>query len=200
MSKVSENIERAIVRSLDGMLSDEQQLELDRELIRNPEARRMMDEYRCADELAAAALADIATPATDADRIVATATDGASSRQRRAIRTWMLIPGAIAAAILAIAIPKPAFESANNGKSPIVSTTRDPLSRTQFGSQPMTPRGTQSGAPLQTVGNKPSIRRRAGTEWTGVMGDDGNVYWIEVERSRTIRTPQRQERGTSLEM
>ncbi len=202
MGDVNDKLERLIVRGLDGVLNDEQQLELDRELIRNQGARRMMDEYHAADELAAAALADIASQAIGADQIVAVATQEATAiatLPRRSSRTWLLIPGAIAAAVLAMVIPKPSLESPKTRLAPIVSTTQLLSPAEHLGTSKSL---NQDNAPMQTVGNKPSIRRRAGTEWIGVMGDDGNVYWIEVERSRTIRTPQSQKRsgGTFLEM
>ncbi len=33
------------------------------------------------------------------------------------------------------------------------------------------------------------IRRVTGREVLGVVGEDGNIYWIEVDRIRTIRRP-----------
>ncbi|MCH7597054.1 MAG: hypothetical protein IID35_10895, partial [Planctomycetes bacterium] len=52
MSNIDENLERLIVRSLDGDLSEDEQLDLDRELIRNPDALRLMEEYGSIDRLA----------------------------------------------------------------------------------------------------------------------------------------------------
>ena len=58
MTHVNENIERLIVRRLDGALSEDEELELNRELIRNPEAHRLLEDYRHIDALAGAALAN----------------------------------------------------------------------------------------------------------------------------------------------
>ena len=33
------------------------------------------------------------------------------------------------------------------------------------------------------------IKRDTGREVFGVVGDDGNVYWIQVDRIRTMRRP-----------
>jgi len=49
-------LEDRIVRALDGELSASERAELDRELLRNPAARRLMDQYRRIDGQAAAAL------------------------------------------------------------------------------------------------------------------------------------------------
>jgi hypothetical protein len=35
----------------------------------------------------------------------------------------------------------------------------------------------------------PSVQRATGRDLVGVVGEDGNVYWIEVERTRTVRLP-----------
>ena len=41
----------------------------------------------------------------------------------------------------------------------------------------------------------PAVRRSTGRDLIGVIGEDGNWYWIEVERSRTIRVPERPASG-----
>lgn len=45
---------------------------------------------------------------------------------------------------------------------------------------------------MRTVGTNPGdtrIRRITGREVLGVVGEDGNIYWIEVDRILTIRRP-----------
>ncbi|MGI0149747.1 MAG: hypothetical protein ACREDF_09495, partial [Thermoplasmata archaeon] len=39
---------------------------------------------------------------------------------------------------------------------------------------------------LRTVG---TTRRSTGRDLLGIVGDDGNVYFIEVDRTRTVRLP-----------
>lgn len=58
---VSEYIERLIVRRLDGELTDEESLALDRELLRCPQARAMFDAYSRNDALAGAAIRSAAS-------------------------------------------------------------------------------------------------------------------------------------------
>jgi len=54
--RAGEELERRIVRWLDGELSAAEREQLTRELLRDPEARRRMEEYAAADERAAEAL------------------------------------------------------------------------------------------------------------------------------------------------
>jgi hypothetical protein len=42
---------------------------------------------------------------------------------------------------------------------------------------------------MDTGRSLPRYQRDRGTEVIGVVGDDGNVYWLEVERTRTIKLP-----------
>ena len=32
----------------------------------------------------------------------------------------------------------------------------------------------------------PTYRRSTGREYMGIVGEDGNIYWIEIERTRTL--------------
>lgn len=184
MSDVNEQLERRMIRSLDGALTEDEELELNRELIRNPEAHRLMAEYRAVDGLAAAAL----------DRVVggeAPKLDGATwaravPAKRRAwqARAWLwLAPGAIAAALLALIVPRPSLTGV--GPAPIVrgpgASIPEGVVRSPFsGGQPDM---------MRSVRSTPAIHRNTGREIIGVVGDDGNLYWIEVERTRTVTLP-----------
>jgi anti-sigma factor RsiW len=64
MSGVSEHFERLICRRIDGELSDEDRLALDRELLRNPAARDLLDRYSAADEIAGEVLHELAATGT----------------------------------------------------------------------------------------------------------------------------------------
>ena len=71
MSAVDKDIERLIVRHLDGALSADEELELNRAILRDPDAHRLLEEYRRIDEFSAAVL-DQVLPATET--VVAPAT------------------------------------------------------------------------------------------------------------------------------
>jgi hypothetical protein len=57
---------------------------------------------------------------------------------------------------------------------------------------------------MRTVGSQgltvPRVRRHTGRDVLGVVGDDGNIYWIEVDRTRTVRQPARVLPGALDEM
>jgi len=184
MSDVNEHLEKLMVRALDGALSEDDELALNRELIRNPEARRMMAAYRTVDELSTAALDQVTSgQAPVFDAMTWTRADS-SMRRRRQGRTWFwLAPGAIAAALLAMIVPWPT--PTNVERPPIVQAptapTRNGAVGTSFadGQQDL----------MRSVRSTPAIHRNTGREIIGVVGDDGNLYWIEVERTRTVKLP-----------
>jgi len=184
MSDLNEQLERRMIRSLDGALTEDEELELNRELIRNPEAHRLMAEYRAVDGLAAAAL----------DRVVVgegPKLDGATwaravPAKRRAWQApaWLwLAPGAIAAALLALIVPRPSLTGV--GPAPIV---RGPGASIPAGVVRSPFNGGQPDM-MRSVRSTPAIHRNTGREIIGVVGDDGNLYWIEVTRTRTVTLP-----------
>ncbi len=69
MRPIDDNLERRIVRSLDRESTADEDLALERELLRRPEARGIRDDYRRIDDAAADALhavLDSAEPVTGA--------------------------------------------------------------------------------------------------------------------------------------
>ncbi len=181
MYHVPEDMERLIVRHLDGELTQDEELVLSRELLRNPAARRLMDEYQGIDRLATAALSKELLGATD-PRLLAVGSPSARSAARlRPHRGWLLVPGAIAAAFLALAMPR--WDSLTAPQAPKFTE-----------SAPLTPQihpvpVAQPNEWHRTVGMGPKIQRDTGREVIGVQGDDGNFYWIEIDRTWTVRQP-----------
>jgi len=186
MAEVNKDIERLIVRGLDGELNDDEQLRLDRELIRNPDVHRLMEEYKRIDELSAAAL----DQAFAGDRLPLDPemlpSRSQTARGRRYHRGWWLVPGAIAAALLAVVM----------ARYPITQPTdprvADGASQRGERAPTIARNGFSEQAPMRTVGGQtfqtsPRIKRDTGREVLGVMGEDGNIYWIEVDRIRTVR-------------
>jgi len=184
MPDMSEHLERLMVRSLDGALGEDDELALNRELIRNPEARRLMAAYRTVDELSAAALNEVTAGETPMFEARAWTRAGTSKRLARQRRTWFwLAPGAIAAALLAMVVPRPV--PTNVQHPPIVQAPSAPTFSGAVGS-PFS--GGQQDL-MHSVRSTPAIHRNTGREIIGVVGDDGNLYWIEVERTRTVTLP-----------
>jgi len=249
MKNVSDNIERLIVRRLDGALTEDEGLQLDRELLRNPDARQLLEDYARVDAVASSALvevlgcADGAVADAPADRRAADDVGGSRPAVRRATwarrgwrdryhRGWWLVPGAIAAALLALVVPKPSLDddldtggaARPNGSGQWVdhapvsgvvpgladSGAWDGSALSMPGSLGKVVRpGTLSPAVvaprrdgselMRNASHVPTVRRRTGREVIGVIGDDGSLYWIEVDRTRTIRPLPAPGRMTGLE-
>ncbi len=214
MVSVNKDIERLIVRRLDGALTEDEELRLNRELIRNPEARQLLEDYERVDALASAAMTEVlGGEQEDIDVSLLTERTPARSRQVGYHRGWWLVPGAVAAALLALAIPRISFDGAGPSQSSNVqpqvvdgsSESRiDPLpanrgSIGQVGSTPLHRRGRDSLS--RNVSQLPMTSRQTGRDVLGVMGNDGNIYWIETDRTRTIRqAPVRRLLGSNDEL
>ncbi len=216
MEHVSHDIERLIVRRLDSALTENETLQLNRELIRNPEAQRLLEDYARVDAIASAALGEVLGGSDDGfDSSLLTPRLVRRGWRDRYHRGWWLVPGAVAAALLALVIPKPGLDGGRAipsvaapklvGSAP--TQTSVPVSHANTYRPAMTSMPGDAG--ISTVAGSrrsgsdlmrhvsdrpqhPTLRRRTGREVIGVMGDDGNLYWIEVDRTRTIRqTPDR---------
>ncbi len=187
MSNVDYDLERLIVRHLDSELTEEEELELNRELIRNPEARQLLDDYRRADDLAVVALNRVIPDNGEVEpgRLTAVATP-----RRRAgyYRAWWVIPGAVAAAILALIIPNPSVGPDTN-ESVMVTDVRPAPLKDITDSRPGGAQEIMRNVSTYPAG--PRIKRNTGREVFGVVGDDGNIYWIQVDRIRTMKRPSR---------
>ena len=181
MAHVDNDIERLIVRSLDGELSEDEQLQLNRELIRNPKAQRLMEQYKQIDELAGAALHHVLA----GDRIPL---DPAALPDREQLqpavryhRGWWLVPGAIAAALLAIVVAQ--FSA--------TPTTERRLADLNGGAAntvvPLSDHVRYPAGIMRNAGT--AVRRSTGRDVFGVVGEDGSIYWIEVDSTKTFRRP-----------
>ncbi len=186
MGSVDKDIERLIVRRLDGTISDDENLELNRELIRNPDAHQLMEEYGRIDELASEAL----HRAVDADRL---SFDPLALPERSEARTrvlprwtWQLATGAIAASLLAVLVARipPSASSTDHSVADRQVVLPIPTRVSPTPTNSLYPEGL-----IRNVGTRvrPKIRRDTGREVFGVVGDDGNVYWIGVDRTRTTK-------------
>jgi len=177
-------IERLIIRKLDGEISEDEELQLNRELIRDPEARRMMEEYERIDGLAAAALNEALGDEMLSEHAASMETPSRASAGRGYHQGWWLVPGAVAAALLAVMVAR---------FSPTVPSDRASLVEQQPVPSQRIPRVGSDHSPggLQQNVNmgRDRIKRDTGREVIGVVGDDGNIYWIEIDRTRTYKRP-----------
>jgi len=189
MSTVDKDIEKLIIRHLDGELSAEEELELNRELIRNREARRMMEDYQRIDGLAETALDQVI--GNEGVKFDPTALTTVSSRRRHAgyYRVWWLVPGAVAAALLALVIPQYSPRPVDQTSPKVVEQSPLPHNAPT----PLQQRGAERY--MHPVSTGPRIKRSTGRDVFGVVGDDGNFYWIEVDRVRTLKRASPQPAG-----
>lgn len=190
------HIERTIIRKLDGELSADETHELNLELIRNPEAQRLLEAYERLDAAASACLADVVGEAQDLGfdpieltRAPRTAT---STEPRRSYnRAWWLVPGAIAAALLALVMVQTNSPPIPADGPLMVQMPRAGIER------PIEATAIPSSAPpagIRQAGHREDprrIQRRTARDVLGVMGDDGNIYLFEVDRTRTTKQPRR---------
>jgi hypothetical protein len=186
MSPVDKDIERLIIRRLDGELSNDEQLRLDRELIRNPEARRLLEEYGRIDESAAAALEAALGDDRPFDSSMSAPASDRQPRLRRYNPGRWLVPGAVAAALMAIVLARVQTTWISE---PTIADNNHTIP-SNLGQLPdIRP---SSGDIMQTVGKGGTrVRRNTGREVFGVFGEDGNLYWIEVDRTLTVTQPKR---------
>jgi hypothetical protein len=190
MSGIDERLERQINRALDGALSDEERLALDRELIRHPEARRLME--RCAelDRLAGDALHAVLAEERGPERRMRMPPPVAT--RPRYSRAWWFLPAAAAATILlsVLIYRPPAVETpiaVNEETPPAVDATSATWAdehRTHGWERP-----TIDGGILPAVYRPTRIDRAISRDVYGVRGDDGNIYLIEVQRVRSLERP-----------
>ncbi|MCH8147433.1 MAG: hypothetical protein IH987_05470 [Planctomycetes bacterium] len=197
MNPLDPKIERLIVRQLDGEITEDEQLELSRELLRNPQAHRLWEEYRALDATVGDVLEDVLGDrhaSFDPTAIPSTVT---ATRPQFVRRHWLLLSGAVAAAVLALAIPRPALTPNDHPTGFVENTAAQPI-RVRNDVRP--PRPVNAGVPMRNV-SMPSVQRQTGTDVFGVLDENGNVYWIEVERTRTLRRPAKNRAGrTSREI
>ena len=179
---VDPDLERLIVRHLDGETAPDEELDLQREIVRNVSARQMLEDYTKVDRLGATAL-QYAWANREAPHVPTATGVMRPHTTHRWSQSWRwLVPGAIAAALLALVIPHPELGVPKSGA--IVSSDRV-TSSPAIG--PRAPMGAAT-APVRNVANEqPRLRRMTGRDIFGVLGEDGNLYWIEVDRTRTIR-------------
>lgn len=188
MGPSDETIEDLIVRKLDGALSEDEALELDRLLIRSPEARHLYEEYQRQDAAAAKALAELFPP-DEVTPVAVSSADRREARPRRRVWVGLSMVAALAACIAVAALFRTSSPSgtevARSGGEARNVLTKVPVEPAQLDDiqRPLT---RVQPAAHEIAG---LIDRRVGSDWYGVRGSDGNIYWLQVNRTHTLRRP-----------
>lgn len=202
MWEPEERIEVLINRRLDGTLTGDEHLELDRALIRSPEHRRMLEVSQRIDALCSDALGRelSCTAAGHSGDFVPLDRVGI----RRRVRWWWTVPGALAACLGLMVVTGVVSVPGGNDLSPPVGggsiVARPPLGPA-FDGNGVGRVFRGSGVPVMSrvAGGREGFRRvRAGLDVLdrrrdsnvyGIVGQDGRIYLIELERTRMYRYP-----------
>ncbi len=193
MESVDPNIERLIVRRLDGEITEDELLELNRELIRNPAAHRLWEEYVDLDAMAGQAIHQVLDRRSSTADPVALPAQMQPRRFSHLRRHGLMLAGAVAAAVLALAIPRTAVvPTHDNGAAAIRVDQIPPIVDME-----RTPKREPNDGMMRNV-STPQIQRNTGRDVFGVMDENGNIYWIEVDRTRTLRRPSKETVGRGL--
>jgi anti-sigma factor RsiW len=179
---IDERTEQLINRRLDGELTDAESLELDRLLIRSPEARHLMEQYHRMDSHAGQALRSLlGTPSVEVP-IDPRAIDEMTlpgTGFRRNLATVL----AVAAMIALVVAGLPSRWSPPNERAG------------QLADQPAPPAEPLDHlayvtAPAPPVSGTRNQRQHITRNIIGVMDDEGEgIYFLEVQRKDTTVTP-----------
>lgn len=196
---MNESLEKLMMRRLDGEISPEEQLDLDRELLLDPEARRVFEEYQRLDALANAAIAHAVEESSSPFRVRAPSDRTTSIPARSYSRVWWCLPGALAAALVLLVVGQAMFFRVSNPDNAV-----RPGSGSLAGilvqdgeTSGVNPRGVSRSGEWQPSMSDPVQRASypGGRVWqntdreiTGFVGEDGTIYWLEVDRTRTVRS------------
>ena len=188
-----EQFELLITRHLDGRLSAGEELEFQRLLIRAPEARRALEAYERLDAAAGEALREalpVAEPTFDPVELVRTRRSTAAHRHYH--RAWWLLPTAAAACLL-LALTTQTFQQVESPNAPPTDhlvkgpdTSPEPFKvlPAQAGPERFDSRSNvmpaAAAAPRRTL-------RHTDRQLIAIEGEDGQVYWLELDKTRTLR-------------
>ena len=180
----NEALESLITRALDGEMTSDDRLTLDRELIRRPELRGMKEISERIDAIAGPALRGLLDDA-EAPRLTLPARP-VSPRPARYHRAWWLMPGAAAAVLAGLLW----LARSPNNAPPIARDAHVAPTQHSSGSfgdvgSPYSTEGFSTPAAFQ----QPRIDRQLGRDVLGVLGRDGNIYLIETDHVRTVTQP-----------
>lgn len=204
MVDADERIELLINRKLDNTLTGDEQLELDRALIRSPEHRRMLELSREIDELSREVLVRELGAETCDGSGDAVPVDGSHSIRMRSRFVWWLMPAALAASVVLMvwggAFTGPApdnFPGIVEG-NPIMPDERVDSAAggpRGFVGPGISPVDSRAGG-IRRVSTAPDfVDRRRDSNVYGIVGDDGRIYLIELERTRMYRYPRSKARA-----
>lgn len=193
-ARAQRDIERLITRRLDGALSAEEGIELDRALLRDPELHRVFETSARIDAIAGealgAAVGGADEPGFDPMALTATSVQARDDRRPRYRRMWWWLPGAVAAAMIAVAVLRPNVQPAPSGLAKLDGGAPVAVPPPVARNRPTPGTVRQASARSDT----PRIRRDTARELFGMQGSDGRIYLFEVDHTWTVKRPTGQHR------
>lgn len=179
---IDERIEHLITRKLDGELTDAEALELDKALLRHPEARQRYETLSDLDGQADEALRARLGSCHDSRGLDANFSARRRSDLAGAIVRRGTVGLAAAAALAFVILPRldtdPMASVPGSGNAPPAAVTAPPPAEA-MSSKPLDTRSFRQRAPVQPVGT--GIR---GDVFGVVDPDTGRVYMIELPQHR----------------
>lgn len=187
MADCDERLERLISRRLDGEITDTEQHELNKMLIRSPEARRLFETCERQDRVIGAVLRNDLADAGHRFRATETAV-----RARRGGRGWRrsAVPAVAAAAALVIGAAAMFDSLVGSGRTDHAS----PGNRVVSPTIPSASVIDAMPAADESMCIPHERRRMTNHEVFGVMGEDGEtIYLLDLGHTRTAFVPKGEE-------
>lgn len=201
MRDVSEHIERLITRKLDGEITVDEALELDRELIRSPQARALFDECRRLDQLAAACIKSSVGHRSDDAPVLVIGGPAVKSPVGHRRHAWIWAAAAMAACLALVVIwnTPNGNESADRLaerriESAVPQFTGQHGPRPQVGMPRVGVPGNDVGVYRTADTLPPPVDRVTDVGMILVPAADGNYFMLPVEHTREFI--QRNNQGT----
>ena len=96
------------------------------------------------------------------------------------------MPGAVAAAIVAVLITPVSLPQAHDPKPRMAAI---PVEKPMIQDNPLLSHQIDKPKVQPVLHGPRKIKKRTDREYIAVLGEDGQVYWLEVDRTRTIKGP-----------
>ena len=199
MDAIDKKIERLINRKLDGELSPEEQLELDKELLRCPAARALYESYSELDELVGEVISECTGYETGNNPIAANCRP--EIYQKRPNHRWMFFASALAASLALVVfwntpdrISKSGYPT-TSGNAPVNQTRiADSRMPTEGKVQPtINQRFNDAGVWRVKGNNSERVNRLTDRNVIVVPGEDGEIYLLNLDRIREVRLPTKED-------
>ncbi len=180
MNDVDSRIERLIVRRLDGELTPEEETELNRELLRSADARRMLSDCQQTDRWASEVVAAVADNRWPHEALP----PDIEQSWRHGIMGWKGVSSVLAAAAVVLIVVGLSWRGSEEpGRStPVARLPESPRSN---------PSMLRSDYQVFAGNDLPNRgHRRLDRDYVGILDEDRKtLYMLELNRTRTLRIP-----------